>query len=181
MLKEQKPIDVFIDFEGIGRLENIRGWFAKIDVIAGRLPLALGRQGYTIASVNVFASYKRPNEIVPPDFQRAVRKAMNAHGWKMSWSSMIADEVLVGDVRKSLVAGTLSDAVMIITSDHDFIALIRELTNAGRFVIVSGTAMNKRLQAHANVSIPLKEFLGITAPDPISTSSKDVIFNPIPI
>ncbi|MEO8637359.1 MAG: NYN domain-containing protein [Candidatus Taylorbacteria bacterium] len=179
-----KKIDVFVDLEGVGRIEGYRDFPSKIKFIANGLTDALCDCGFTISSTQFFACYKRPREVIPPGFQTKVCEVAAAFRCSMHWSNCIADTALIARIEYLLVSNALSEAVMIIASDHDFIAIIDKLRANGRYVLVSGTNMNKRLQNHAHKVVPLNELLDVTKNG--ETGKYDAHFssplwNPIPL
>lgn len=196
-MKVNNPIDIFIDLEGLGMSEVARRNVGKITYLAEELPIALRREGHDIASVTGFACYSRPNSfkcssrrgvgrvyrIVPLWTQALVSDTFKSHGWKMVWSSSIADHALIHDVCDRLEKGVLSDTVMIIANDHDFIGLVNQLKEANRQVLVAGPGMNKRLQAAAHRAFHLWDFLEMNAPrgGKNHTGQNETLFNPIPL
>ena len=181
-----KNLDIFVDLEGIGIPGDHNRCRRKIDLMAEQLPSALLKEGYKIASLTGFACYKHPHEVISPLTQTNLRKMFTSHEWTMVWSDHIADLALMSHVEDQLAKGKLSESVMVVTSDHDFIKLIRLIQKSGREALVSGQSMNKRLQMAADRAMPFWEMLGghpdkMPATVPDSVSSGKVSLNPLPI
>jgi hypothetical protein len=162
-----KKIDVYLDLEGIGRLEGGGELIDNVEILAERLPAALAASGFQLGSVIGFASYysgfacgENAGRMVPFIIQSKWKKAFREKGWTMVWSDVIADEALASSMRKSMLAGTLAEAVMLVTCDSDFIPLMRDVRESGRYVIVSGQSMSKRLPEYADRAVHLLELLG---------------------
>ncbi len=143
--------DIFIDLEGIGISFGVPTSVSKIELIATQLPRALSAENYEIASVTGFACHDRPPEVLPHKIKGVLRKVSEVYGWKIVWSSTIADLALIRAIETRLTKSTLSESVMIIAG---------QILQTGRSTIVSGTSMSRRLRKIAHRAIDLWEFLG---------------------
>lgn len=179
-----KKIDVFIDLEGIGMPQGIKRNILKIQEVGDNLRLALLREGYELRSVAGFARYKHPRNPINPRIREALSNAFKANGWSLTWSAEIADEALIAAVRNMIRDCTLAESILLIANDHDFIKLVRDIKNSGRFVMVAGPAVSKRLQIAADCAKKLWDFL---EEYPDVSQSKGIkndegkSFNPIPL
>jgi hypothetical protein len=153
-------IDIFMDLEGLGISWDRSTGIRKIDFITDTLPTALEQENYTISTLTGFARYKHKNSIEQRSIQTMVRNKFSSYGWKMVWSNEFADLALIKDAEERLLKNSLAPTVMLVTNDHDFIKITRKITNSGRFVIISGPNMSKRLQHVAGKSFPFWQFLG---------------------
>jgi hypothetical protein len=181
-----KKIDVFMDLESIGVGEGIRRSRWKIDFIASTLPPALRGEKCRIASVTCFASYMRPTWAVYPGVQNALRDVLRRHGWTMVWSRGIADVALIDDVTRRLANNTLSEAVMIVTNDHDFVSLVAKLRESGREVFVSGPQASKKFANIAHKVTSFWEYLGghpekVLDETVFASACQKTMPNPIPL
>jgi hypothetical protein len=157
-----KKTDVFIDLEGLGISFSLGISVAMAKFIAHRLPPALEKEGYLISDVVAFACYKRTMGMVPPNIQRSLRKALALHKWTMVWSDCIADTALIKAVDTGLSSGKLTESVMIIANDHDFIGSLDRICASGRESLVCGPSMSRKLPKHAHRSFHLWKLLGET-------------------
>jgi len=155
-----KNTDVSLDLEGLGVSYRTKNTIKKIEFVLNELPPALERHGYTITSLDGFSSYRCGRSIVSREMQAVTRSVFARRNWRMVWSNSIADHALIAEADKRLAEGTMAESVLIVTNDHDFIALAKRIKESGRTVIVSGPSVNKRLQAVADEVFPFWEFLG---------------------
>ena len=148
-------IDVFVDLEGIGIPRNVSRSIAKLQALASHLPLALMNIGYEIGTASAFASGKHQGSRM----KEALSGVCTAHGWNLTWSSGIADTALTSAAMSRLHQGTLPNAILLVTNDHDFLGLVRILKNSGRFVFVVGPAVSKRFHAVVDRVEKLRDLL----------------------
>lgn len=154
-------IDIFLDLEGLGVVSPPFKDGARVNTLLDQLPLSLEEFGYRIREIWGTACV-RPNRqrTLPGYVQITIKQVLIRHGGVMCWTEGIADEALNREVQRRLGEGSLAQTVLLVASDHDFVPLVRELTDSGRSVIISGHQVSERLAAVATRTIPLSELLG---------------------
>lgn len=154
-------VDVFFDLEslGIGSPNfNLLNEGGNVDTLLSELPEVLVREDCQVGRIWGTACVLRRRGRLPGTFQIAIKRIFSRYGGTMVWANEIGDASLIKEVRKLLTERTLAKAVLLIASDHDFQALVKEVVESGRFVFVSGHKVSKRLERVANKVIPLDEF-----------------------
>ena len=155
-----KIIDIFVDPEGFGVTLSEETSRRKMDCITKMLPKALEVENFHISTVTCFACHSRSVEWLPHKIKGVLRQCVEECGWRMVWSTTIADIALIRTVEDMLKKGTLSPTIMIIANDGDFTDIARKVVESGRTIIVMGTQISARLARVAHRTLDIWKYLG---------------------
>ena len=146
-------IQVFID------LENIQPPFAEARARKRLVTLLEGIGRYLqLNDYKIEHIWACARERVPKETKSVIDTVFGEFGGVMIWTrNVIADIEIQRELMNRSHCGTLSPAILFISSDNDFVEVLLALQAGGTEVLVSGINVGRRLQQIANRVVPFVE------------------------